>query len=496
VRGLEGFWCVASFGALLLAACGSSGGSPKAECVANLCPCSESGIRAAIEEGFGLYSFDCDGPTTVVTRSEIVIDRDVSLDGGGNLTVDANQGHRVFSVPRGVSAELIALTVANGRETDEHGGGIRNEGTLTLENSTVSGSVVGYGRDCSTDDPASLCSEGGGIWSEGTLTLTGSVISGNSAHFGGGVANREGSLTVIDSALTMNSAEGCRVGAVLCSGGGGVWNSGMLTIQNSSVSGSNSDWGGGIFNRGVRAPSIINSIVTGNSAGFDGGGLLNFEMLTLIDTTVADNTAGQSGGGIANEAGTLNLSNTTLSGNVAAAAGGALFNPPGAAANVVNTTVSSNAADREGGGIYTGGELLLTSSTIAGNAAPTGSAIYDPGTPQVEVRSIKTTLIAGECGGSPLDSGGYNIESPGDTCGFGAATDLPAEGQLNLGPLEDNGGPTKTHALLENSVALDQIPELDCVDGAGEPLSADQRGQPRPAGASSLCDVGAFELQP
>ena len=117
-------------------------------------------------------------------------------------------------------------------------------------------------------------------------------------------ANREGSLTVIDSNVLENSADGCRgVGAVLCSGGGGIWNSGMLTMQNSTVSGSSADWGGGIFNRGVREPTITNSTVSGNSAGFDGGGLLNFETLTLIDSTVADNSAGQSGGGIANEAG-------------------------------------------------------------------------------------------------------------------------------------------------------------------------------------------------
>ena len=490
-----GFRCIASFGALLLAGCGGAGSSPDVECIANLCPCSEGGIRAAIDEGLGLYTFDCDGPTTIVTRDEIVIDRDVTLDGGGNLTVDGKQSHRVFSVPGGVTAELIGLTVANGRETDEHGGGIRNEGTLTLANSTVSGSSAGDDGGCRTDDPALPCYEGGGIWSEGTLTLIDSTISHNLAHFGGGVANRQGSLTVIDSAVLMNSVEGCRAGAVLCSGGGGVWNSGMLTMQNSTVSGSSSDWGGGIFNRGAREPTITNSTVSGNSAGFDGGGLLNFEMLTLTDCTVDDNIAGQSGGGIANEAGTLQVSNSTLSGNLAASAGGGVFNPAGASADLVNTTVSANTADT-GGGIYTGGGLLLVSSTIARNDAPTASAIYDLETSDADPRSISNTLIEGDCAGAPLDSNGYNIESPGNTCGFNQATDQPAEDQLNLGPLADNDGPTKTHALLEHSVAIDRVPQDNCVDGAGEPLREDQRGKPRPAGAGSTCDVGAFEVQP
>jgi hypothetical protein len=91
-----------------------------------------------------------------------------------------------------------------------------------------------------------------------------------------------------------------------------------------------------------------------------------------------------------------------------------------------------------------------------------------------------------------LVSHGYNIESPGDTCGFDQETDqveVTAE-QLNLGPLQDNGGPTGTHALGAGSVAIDQIPEADCE------VDTDQRGEPRPAGTESKCDVGAFEVQP
>ena len=160
-------------------------------------------------------------------------------------------------------------------------------------------------------------------------------------------------------------------------------------------------------------PILNNSTVSGNSAGFDGGGLLNFETLTLIDCTVADNTAGQSGGGIANEAGTLEVTTSTLSGNTAAFAGGGMFNPAGAAAELVNATLSTNGANR-GGGIYTEGEMLLVSSTIARNEAATeASALYyDPGTPAAGLQSIANTLIEGDCGGSPFDSDGYNIRAP------------------------------------------------------------------------------------
>jgi hypothetical protein len=342
-----------------------------------------------------------------------------------------------------------------------------------------------------------LCAEGGGIWNAGTLTLMNSTVSGNTAHFGGGIGNRGGSVTLLDSSFTANSAAGCRsTGGVVCSGGGGIWNSGTLTMSNSTVSGSTADWGAGVYNRALL--TLTESVVLENSAGFDGGGLLNFETATLIDSTVADNSAGQSGGGVANPGpGMLQVRNSTLSGNTAAAAGGGVYNPTGAAADLVNTTLSGNVANATGGGgIYTGGELSLASCTLAENQAPTATAVLVPGTSVSQTRTIRNTLVEGECEGPPFDSGGHNIESPGDTCGFDQETDQPAEAELELGPLEDNGGPTETHALPQSSVAIDQIPEAECVDAAAEPLSTDQRGEPRPAGPSSTCDVGAFESQP
>jgi len=63
---------------------------------------------------------------------------------------------------------------------------------------------------------------------------------------------------------------------------------------------------------------------------------------------------------------------------------------------------------------------------------------------------------------------------------------------VKLGPLQDDGGPTETHALGAGSVALDVIPEAECVDTEGAQLTTDQRGEPR----GSMCDVGAFEVQP
>lgn len=93
-----------------------------------------------------------------------------------------------------------------------------------------------------------------------------------------------------------------------------------------------------------------------------------------------------------------------------------------------------------------------------------------------------------------VDADRYNTQSGGDTSGFDQATDqvnVSAEA-LALEPIQDNGGLTQTHALGASSVAIDQIPAVDCVDAEAAPLTTDQRGFPR----DSMCDIGAFEVQP
>jgi hypothetical protein len=164
---------------------------------------------------------------------------------------------------------------------------------------------------------------------------------------------------------------------------------------------------------------------------------------------------------------------------------------------LINSTVSGNTAGCGGGIFLLDGVVRLTASTVSDNTADEGSGIcnggfWEPG----GTVEITNTVLDDECVGDMPLSNGHNIESPGDTCGFDQATDqvnVKAE-QLNLGPLQDNGGPTQTHALGAGSVAIDPIPEAECVDADGEPLTTDQRGEPRPGG--TMCDVGAFEVQP
>jgi hypothetical protein len=233
-----------------------------------------------------------------------------------------------------------------------------------------------------------------------------------------------------------------------------------VTLRGFAVTGGvTSEAGGGILNQGTLM--VTNSNVSGNVADGNGGGIDNHGVLTLKDSTVSGNSGGSGGGIYVGHSGTLTVTNSTLSGNTTQSCGGGI--DVDGRVTVTSTTISGNASNDCGGGLFNQGSLTLASTIVSGNTA-------------------------NDCDGE-VTSNGYNLESPGDTCGFGGEGDqasVPAD-QLRLGPLADNGGLTMTHALEPGSVAIDQIP-----DGACE-VGADQRGEPRPTGGG--CDVGSFEVQ-
>jgi hypothetical protein len=192
------------------------------------------------------------------------------------------------------------------------------------------------------------------------------------------------------------------------------------------------------------------------------------------------------------------LSRSTVANNVGGnGCGGGVYN--GSAATLINATISGNYSDL-GGGVCNGGDdLWIWNSTLSGNDAVAGAAIAG----YADIW-LKNTVI--DSNGTSVDacdqilsnrSQGYNLESPSATClGLGGGDPLDQWGvsaeDLNLGPLQDNGGPTLTHAPSAGSFAIDEIPVADCVDGDGVPVSIDQRGGGRPWG--STCDIGAVEV--
>ena len=189
------------------------------------------------------------------------------------------------------------------------------------------------------------------------------------------------------------------------------------------------------------------------------------------------------------------MTGSTITGNTAEQKGGGIYTSGDS--TLINSTVSGNTAGTSGGGIHGDASqdgLTLINSTVGGNSAPEGSALWSEG---IIFPTLANSIVDGDCAGlTGFISNGYNIESPGDTCGLNLPTDRVdvSAGDLSLAPLADNGGPTETRALLPGSVAIDVIPEAACVDSDGEPLTTDQRGDARPEAGGSMCDVGAFEF--
>jgi len=202
--------------------------------------------------------------------------------------------------------------------------------------------------------------------------------------------------------------------------------------------------------------------------------------LTLLNTTVSGSTLIN----VHNQGGVLTVINSTIS-------NGGAFQPEFAVGirntgelTMLNSTVSGS----QGVGVHSGdvtGTATLTNCTVSGNAgggieAREGGAV-----------TLVGTIVDGSCDrdiASEILSGDYNVESPGNSCGFDQPTDQVdvSADDLKLGPLENDFGPTETHALGEGSVAIDVIPADMCE------VTEDQRGFPR----DSMCDVGAFEVQP
>ena len=251
--------------------------------------------------------------------------------------------------------------------------------------------------------------------------------------------------------------------------------------------------GGGILDEGSSL-SLINCTVSGNSTDGTGGGICADAnaTLTIDSSTLSGNYAGDYGGGIANS-GTLTINNSTLSGNRGEFTGGAILNGfnGGASLTVSNSTLSGNTTQLHGGGIFNEGQSAIGNSTLSGNSGMTAGAIYN----RLATLDIESTILnRGELGPNILNDGtvtshGYNLSSD-DGSGYLIGPGDQINTDPMLGPLQDNGGPTFTHALLSGSPAVD----------AGDPTFTpppffDQRGPGFNRVVNGRIDKGSFEVQ-
>ena len=267
------------------------------ECQQGVCiqrfACTEQGIRDAIAEGGGPHYFACAGPQTVTTAAEIVIDNNVILVGEGNLTVDANESHRVLSVAPSVTVELVGMTVSGGFVDVEgaRGAGILNDGTLTITDSNVESNTIGYDR---------AFTDGGGIYNSGALTIVGSAVRDNLIPMGDGCGIfSTGTLALVNSEVTDNRAMvdtrkgcaitstgtltviGCNITGNAAADGATVWSSGTLTMIDSAVGNNNLYYA--IRSDGVA--TVVNSTL---ECELDSSIYHSSGTLTLISSTVVN----------------------------------------------------------------------------------------------------------------------------------------------------------------------------------------------------------------
>ncbi len=331
------------------------------------------------------------GQSITLTTAELVVDNSITVSGPGSnlLTVRANnQFFRIFHVMPGHAVIIEGLTIGPNSECDFGCGILNEQSTLSLSNCAVQGNDA---RD-----------RAAGIANAGTLTISDSSIIGNHVLYTGD--------------------------------GPGILSSGTLTINNSIISGNAAlkgyTNGGGVYSTGML--EVNNSTISNNSISTQGGGIYTSGAATITGTTISRNFAGGGypfpngpgfGGGIANT-GTLTVINSTISGN-----------------SVLTTDSGSGC----GGGIDTGGPLHLANSTISGNSATNGSSICNGA-----ALDIGDTIVnRGTSGanifnaGGTITSQGYNLSSD-DAAGYFTGPGDQINTDPLLGPLQDNGGPTRT----------------------------------------------------
>jgi uncharacterized repeat protein (TIGR01451 family) len=452
--------------------------------------------------GADTITFDAalSGSTITLTTGQMQITDSVDIQGPGsaNLTIDANEGSRVFYVYNPPVAPLIEVTISgmtltNGLSVDpsdpaaSSGGAIRVLGenlalddvniqnntaagdgggvafisvdapssynpvsaVLSIENSVISGNAANY-VDISVPVDQGGC--GGGVWAAAaySVLLDNVTLSSNSARCDGGGFHAfyipdGGLVTIQNSVITGNQAG---LGGEGGSGGGVGFFGGYLgsdyraIISNTTISGNTAPSGGGGIVAGYVAPILIErSTISGNTSSYGGGLGVAYSLMTIENSTIAQNTA-YDGGGVYNYYSALNIKETTISGNTVSFDGAGIYATDTSTTGLINSIVAGNGAAAD---LYSG-----------------------PGATFV----IQNSLIQDDGGATITDNGG-NL--------FGV--------DPQLGPLQDNGGSTFTMKPAATSVVVN----------AGDPAftpppSTDQRGLPRVAGPA--IDMGSVELQP
>lgn len=411
-------------------------------------------LRAAIQEvnvsAIDDYiTFNLTSPATITLTSALpTITSNAGIAGAdaSSLTISGNNAQRVFLISNTSATHISGLKIANGQVTTE-GGGISNQGTLTLTRCEV--------------DSNTANNEGGGISNIGTLTIIDSTISNNTstALDGGGVASF-GALAVSGSTFIGNSAN-------VAGGGIAVMNGGPL---NGSL-------------------AITNSTFSANQAAVTGGGI-SFDTAmsnTITNCTISQNeqlNAGSSGGGLGVAAGTVTLKNTFIAGNIK---NGGTQSDITVTGGTVSPSSSFNLIGTGGAGGLTNGVNNNQVGVTNTGLAPLGN--YGGPTQTYALGTGSVALNAGTNTGAPT------------TDQRGVAR--PVNGAVDIGAFESNITVTPSSIPTGTVGAVYPSQTFSAAGGSGDytfsesgtlptgmffsPVGADLSGTPTQSGSFPIC---------
>jgi len=437
----------------------------------------------------------------VLGSSLVVSTSNLTIAGAGRdlLTLDGGGVDRVVSIASGATAvEIRDLAIENGDVAGVgDGGGVHNAGGLTLRHVRIANNTA---------------NSGGGIYSSGTLGLNDVVIEANATGLLSGGSSRGGGLLndggIVSGAHVVMRGHGLvsdsfLEGAIFANDGGDMsWVAldaddfseyGTAVVNSAgSVALTSSTVRGGCYFTNQGTLTISQSTVRGiacESAGFTSSGILR-----LADVDIGEfygygsATLTNAGTAVIERSLVHDFYGVNLDGGVANL--GSLL--------IVNSTISETAAEygTSGRRNFPTGVAEIYSSTISGYTGdPAAVVVENEGSLTLRNVLIETDSISFGTACNPSTSASI-VDLDGNSLAGDASCTSLATAPLLLAPLADNGGPTRTHALLPGSPALDRAATCTYDDDMDDltpevPVQKDQRGMLRFGGAA--CDAGAFE---
>ncbi|MFM8291238.1 MAG: beta strand repeat-containing protein, partial [Planctomycetia bacterium] len=395
-----------------------------------------------------------------------------------NTTADAFTTLREAITTANASAEADTIVFASSLFTGGAGTITLGSGLPTIASAATGGALTITGPGAAT---LTVTANNGNfrvfqVVSGGNATLSGMTVTGVNSTGYGAIQNA-GTLT-IDAVTVSNNYAGIGAAGILSQSGS------TLTVTNSLIANNTTpSYGGGLRVHGTT--TITNTVISGNAAGSEGGGgLYNFSgNVSISNSTIRGNRTGAGGGnnwggGLASN-GTMTIDACEISENAATGDGGGVYS--NLTLTITNSTISGNRAGGVGGGIINGRTLSVSQSTVADNTAAAGGGIYNNYISTWV--TLSNTILGDNRGGDyaaayGTATNGASVNNLVTQGSFAWATTVTS-GQLNLGVLQNNGGPTRTQALVTGSAAISSTV-------LGTP-TLDQRGFTR-----TTADIGAY----